>query len=751
MRKAAILPAVLAIAAVSSSLAQAPGVFQRFDKNGDGRITKDELPKAETFERFDLNKDGAITLAEFEQVMSGMKTGPSNPAAAVKPVQTPETPPAPSASQIDAILKVLDKNGDGKISREEAAGAKWFDTVDRNGDGIIDAEELAFVKKVSAANNAGKNPLGTPSNAPAISPDDVKKVSGGPEILKPGDVGVGRMVADAAFVDLSGKTHRLSELNTRKGFVLVMTSTTCPVSKRYIPNLAKLEKELSANDIALLLVNPIASEKLDDIKSQFSGFAITAPYVHDKDKSLTAVLQARTTTEVFLLDATRTLVYRGALDDQYGVHYNLDAPRHRYLADAVTALLKGEIPRIAATAAPGCELDVDGAAQSAAPVTYHRDVARILQQNCVKCHRDGGIAPFALDEPGEVKDRAKAIKRVISERTMPPWFAAGTKENETNPWANDCSLAARDRADLIAWIDSKDRPLGNAAEAPAKRVYPDEWAIGKPDLIVPLSRAYDIKADGFMPYQFDVAETHLTEDRWVTAYEVLPSARDVVHHVIIQVHEKGADAKDREEGAGGYWAVYVPGNGSHIYPDGFARKIPAGARVSFQIHYTPSGKATKERLRLGLVFAKTPPLYEVKTVAVANPKLAIPPGAAQHVETRAQRVPFDMPVTSFMAHMHVRGKAFKYEVTYPDGKSETLLDIPKYDFNWQLRYDLKQSKLIPRGSTLNITAIYDNSPTNKANPDPGKLVKWGPQTVDEMMIGYVEYFTPAARATMALQ
>jgi hypothetical protein len=217
------------------------------------------------------------------------------------------------------------------------------------------------------------------------------------------------------------------------------------------------------------------------------------------------------------------------------------------------------------------------------------------------------------------------------------------------------------------------------------------------------------------------------------------------------VHEKGADAKDREEGTGGYWAVYVPGNGSHIYPEGFARKIPAGARVSFQIHYTPSGKATKERLRLGLVFATTPPLYEVKTVAVANPKLAIPPGAAQHLETRAQRVPFDMPVTSFMAHMHVRGKAFKYEVTYPDGKSETLLDIPKYDFNWQLRYDLKQPKLIPRGSTLNITAIYDNSPANKANPDPSKLVKWGPQTVDEMMIGYVEYFTPANGATMAFQ
>ncbi len=751
---------LLAFAAISIASAQTPagGVFQRFDKNGDGKVTKDELPNADTFARFDVNKDGAITLEEYSQVASGMKPTPATPTAPAKPGETPPGTPmpattqTPSVSQIDAIVKAVDKNADGKITREEAGGAKWFDRLDQNADGAIDAEELAMVKKLAARGGAGGG-RGMPSNTPALTPDDVKKVTSGPEILKPGDVGIGRMIADAAFTDLAGKAHRLSELKAHKGVVIAMTSATCPVSKRYLPSLAKLEKELSAQGIALLLVNPFASEKMDDIKAQFAGLAVTAPYIHDKDKTLTAALQARTTTEVFLLDATRTLVYRGALDDQYGVDYNLDAPRHRYLTDAVAALLKGETPHIAATAAPGCELDLGDAAKSttASPVTYHRDVARILQQNCVTCHRDGGIAPFALDDLDEVKDRAKVIKRVVSERAMPPWFAANAKESEANPWANDCSLAARDKADLIAWIDSKDRPLGNAAEAPAKRAYPEEWSIGKPDLIVPLSRAYDIKADGFMPYQFDVAETHLTEDKWVTAYEILPSARDVVHHVIVQVHQKGADTRDREEGAGGYWAVYVPGNGAHIYPDGFARKIPAGARVSFQIHYTPSGQAKKERLRLGLVFAKTAPLYEVKTVAVANRRLSIPPGAANHVEERSQRVPFDMPVTSFMAHMHVRGKAFKYEVTYPDGKTETLLDIPRYDFNWQLRYDLKQPKLIPRGSTVKVTAVYDNSPANKANPDPTKLVKWGSQTCDEMMIGYFEYFTPVAGAKVAAQ
>jgi hypothetical protein len=167
--------------------------------------------------------------------------------------------------------------------------------------------------------------------------------------------------------------------------------------------------------------------------------------------------------------------------------------------------------------------------------------------------------------------------------------------------------------------------------------------------------------------------------------------------------------------------------------------------VNFQIHYTPNGTATKERLRLGLIYAKSPPKYEIRTVAVPNVFLKIPPGAANHVETITRPVPVDLAVTSLLAHMHVRGKAFKFELTTPDGKTETLLDLPNYDFNWQLRYDFKQPRILPRGSTVRITAVFDNSADNKSNPDPTKLVRWGPQTYDEMMIGYFEYFVPINR------
>ena len=718
-----------------SAIAQeSDGVFERYDRNRDGKVVAEELPNKTSFARFDLDKDGAITEAEYNKV-SG-KVMATNKTAIGKT----NTASGGMVAQIEAMIKALDKNADGQITKEEAGGAPWFARLDQDGNGVVSAEELTLMRRVVAAGtgSAGRN---SASKTPAITAEDVKKVTSGPEMLKPGEVGIGRMIDDVKFRTLDGKELSLGSFKDRKGLVIVMTSATCPVSKRYLPSVAKLAAELKDQGLELLLVNALVSEKPEDIRSQMAAAGVTAPYVHDVEKKLSLALGARTTTEVFLVDPKRTLIYRGALDDQYGINYNLDAPKHSYLRDAVAALLRGEKPFVQATAAPGCELDLPAAADAkATTVTYHRDVARILQQNCVSCHREDGIAPFALDDIDEVKDRAKVIRRVVGEGSMPPWFAAVDKDADKNPWANDCSLSAKDKADLFAWIDSKDRPLGDAAEAPAKRRYPAEWSIGKPDLVVQLSKAHDIKADGFMPYATDIVETELKEDRWVSAYEIIPSERDVVHHVIVRVHEKGSEVRKADEGREGYWAIYVPGNGACVYPEGFARKIPAGAKVSFQIHYTPSGKAKKERLKMGLIFAKTPPTHEIRTAPLANTKLSIPPGAARHVETYSQRVPFDMPIMGFMPHMHTRGVAFKYEVTYADGKTETLLDIPRYDFNWQLRYDYKHPKLIPQGSTMKITAVFDNSTGNKANPDPTKHVRWGAQTVDEMMIGYIEYF-----------
>ncbi|MEI6873032.1 MAG: histidine kinase, partial [Verrucomicrobiota bacterium] len=211
---------------------------------------------------------------------------------------------------------------------------------------------------------------------------------------------------------------------------------------------------------------------------------------------------------------------------------------------------------------------------------------------------------------------------------------------------------------------------------------------------------------------------------------------------IVQVVEEGANPKKVEDGAAGFWAAYVPGNGGRSYPLGAARRLPKGAVLQFQIHYTPNGKEVREQMQIGLVFARTPPQLEVKTIGVAKHDLKIPPRTPYHVESKVQTVPFDLNITALMAHMHIRGRAFKYEITAPDGREEVLLDIPHYDFNWQLSYEYKQPKFVPAGSKMRVTAVFDNSVFNKANPDPEKEVKWGPQTDDEMLIGYVEYVGP---------
>jgi len=247
-----------------------------------------------------------------------------------------------------------------------------------------------------------------------------------------------------------------------------------------------------------------------------------------------------------------------------------------------------------------------------------------------------------------------------------------------------------------------------------------------------------VKATGTMDYQHVSVQTELDEDKWVQGLEVRPTAREVVHHVLVFAVPKGAPRMVGE--AQGFFAAYVPGSTGVVYPDGFAKKLPKGTTLIFQLHYTPNGTATSDRTRLGLVYAKDPPRHEVRVAGVANHQLRIPPGANNHQVEAKLPVVFDAKIMAYFPHAHLRGKAARYEVRLPDGTRKPLLDVPHYDFNWQLSYRYADPMAVPRGSLLLYTAWYDNSDKNPANPDPKQQVKWGPQTSDEMHLGYVEYY-----------
>lgn len=612
-----------------------------------------------------------------------------------------------------------------------------------------------FVAAAASAFGAG---MLQPGSTPATKLGD--SVIAPPSPRDARDLGIGRYVADARGTDLSGTSVSWRTGRGEKLTVIALTSVTCPLCKKFAPSLARIEAAYASKGVKFVYVNVSGTDTEGEMREQVKDQGFKGLYLNDKDQSIVATLHAKTTTEVFVVDAGNTLVYRGAVSDQYGVNFSHDAPRQRFLEVALDAALAGKSPTISATSSPGCAIELptpkdgDAAAPPPAPITYTKDIARIIQNNCIECHRSGGVAPFSLETFEAVSRRASMIRTVTQEGIMPPWFAAPPtphKDKDGNalesPWANDRSLSQAEKDTIAAWV-AAGKPRGDDKDLPLPRAFAQSgWTIGTPNAIFQIPEPIAIKAEGTMPYQNVMVPTRLTEDKWVRAMQIIPTDKSVVHHVLVFVLPEAAlnDPALRRQSAidesRGYWAAYVPGNDSVVFPEGMAKRLPKGAVLMFQIHYTPSGTATKDQIKLGVVYGTETPKHIVRTAAVADRRIDIPPGANNHEETASVRLPADARLLAFMPHMHVRGKAYRYELQRPDESEPTVvLDIPRYDFNWQLRYTLREPLDAPAGATLIGTARYDNSAENPANPDPTKTVRWGPQTYDEMMLGYVEYY-----------
>jgi len=382
--------------------------------------------------------------------------------------------------------------------------------------------------------------------------------------------------------------------------------------------------------------------------------------------------------------------------------------------------------------------------------TFTKDVAPILFNRCIECHRAGEIAPMSLLTYQEVRPWAKSIRQRVVERSMPPWSA----DPHYGKFSNDASLSQKEIETIVSWVDAG-APKGDDKDMPTTPKFVQGWTIGKPDVVLAMQEEYSIPADGTVPYLYFTIPTGFKEDKWVQAMEIRPGNRGVVHHVIAFVQEAGASGRrggaagEAQQGRGQLGGI-TPNKTGVVYSPGTARLIKAGSSIVFQMHYTTNGEATKDRTSIGLIFTREPPTRTLVTGNALNARFVIPPGAAGHEVKSSTTFKEDVHLTSFMPHMHFRGKDFTYTAVYPDGNSEVLLSVPKYDFNWQLTYVLEKPLALPKGTRLDCVAHFDNSTANKFNPDPTKEVRWGDQTWEEMMIGWFSFTRDAEQRETAV-
>jgi len=377
------------------------------------------------------------------------------------------------------------------------------------------------------------------------------------------------------------------------------------------------------------------------------------------------------------------------------------------------------------------------AASAANTPTFTKDVAPILYQRCVECHRPGEAGPMALRTYQEVRPWAKAIKQSTLTRNMPPWHADATQTH----FSNNRRLSDAQVQTIAQWVDAGS-PEGNPKDLPALPKFTDGWVIGKPDFTIDMGAEYKIPAEGVIRYQYYTVDPGFKEDKWVQSVEVRPGQRSQVHHILVFVRENGQRVTRGGEQFSDMLIGYAPGVPSITFDPDTAFLVKAGSKLVFQVHYTSNGKEAVDRSVLGLKFRDTAPKYRAYSGSATQFRFAIPPNDANHEVKATWTFREDVTLLDLTPHMHLRGKAFKYVLTYPDGRSENLLTVPKYDFNWQLSYILAEPRKVPAGSKMEATAWYDNSANNKYNPDPTKTVRWGDQTFEEMMIGFFNYKVP---------
>ncbi len=560
------------------------------------------------------------------------------------------------------------------------------------------------------------------------------------------DAAIGKQVENFSLRDFHGKAYSLADDADKKAVVIVLLAADCPMARLYAPRLVELAHQFGERGVAFLGVDANANDTPTKLTRFIQDYGVDFPLLKDAGNALADKLGATRTPEAFILDEKRVVRYHGRIDDQFLVGAQRGKATTRDLVAALNELLDGKPVSQASTPFTGCLIARARKIEPSGAITYTKHVAAILNRRCVECHREGELAPFALSTYDEVAGWADNIREVVSENRMPPWLA----DPKYGKFSNDCSMTNEEKQTLFAWIDGG-CPAGDPADLPTPPKFTAGWRMGEPDIVYRMPEAFKVPAEGAIDYQYFVVEPDLKEDMWISSAEGRPGNPTVVHHVVLFAVGPGIKVNRLEEvqAVGKIVAIYAPGMNPWSYPEGCAVKIEKGSSFVIQLHYTPNGTEQQDRSFVGLRLMDASQVRKRVNYGMAvNMDINIPPGASDVEIKSGTRFVRDTLLLSLFPHMHFRGKSFRFDVEYPDGRREIILDVPRYDFNWQLRYDFAEPKFLPKGARLLCTAHYDNSDANPWNPDPTATVRFGLQTWEEMMVGY--YATmPAAQSQVA--
>lgn len=533
---------------------------------------------------------------------------------------------------------------------------------------------------------------------------------------------------------VQGESYQLDD--SVKFNVLVFLGVECPVARQYGAKLPPLAERYTSQPIQFIGINSNPQDSAQEFAQFQDELKIAFPMLKDESQQVARFFSVTRTAEVVVVDRVGKIHYRGRIDDQYSPGVTRGETTSHDLRDALDALVAGLPVPLAETPPVGCVITYRKVTADNPTVTFTRDVAPLLWSQCYECHRSGEIGPFDISNYDDLLGWGEMLVEVMEQKRMPPWHASpeyGSFKNERVLPAGSIDLIRR-------WID-EGMPYGDASDLPALPTYTEGWRLPRePDLVVEMrDRPFRVPADETVDYQYFVVDPGITEDRWISASQIIPGAPSVVHHSIVFVRPPEMD-----EFIGiGWLNAYVPGQVPVEYPPGYARKIPAGSRLVFQMHYTPSGVEQLDTTKIGLVFMdESEVTHQVFTSVAIDQDFEIPPHAESHTVTaEMQRFPKFGQLLAISPHMHLRGKSFEV-FGHRGEQTQTILKVPHYDFNWQHTYEYRSPISLRELDSISISATFDNSKKNPFNPNPDDYVMWGDQTWEEMTLGYFDIAIP---------